>query len=53
VHERALPFYSLAALLLGVQLIAIGFLAELILAYQSRDSDSYSIAERTGDKKDS
>jgi hypothetical protein len=35
-----------AALLLGAQLTSIGFLAELITAYQSRDEDSYSVAEQ-------
>ena len=38
----------IAALLLGAQLMSIGFLAELITAYQGRDEDSYSIAEQTG-----
>jgi TRAP-type C4-dicarboxylate transport system permease small subunit len=47
LHERPFLIYSLAALLLGAQMMAIGFLAELITAYQSRDEDSYSIAERT------
>ena len=47
VHERALLFYSIAALLLGAQMMSIGFLAELITAYQSRDEESYSIAETT------
>jgi glycosyltransferase involved in cell wall biosynthesis len=47
LHNRALLIYSLAALLLGAQMISIGFLAELITAYQSRDEESYSIAERT------
>jgi hypothetical protein len=27
--------------------MSIGFLAELIIAYQVRDADTYSIAERT------
>ena len=27
--------------------MSIGFLAELIIAYQARDADTYSIAERT------
>jgi dolichol-phosphate mannosyltransferase len=49
LHERPLLIYSLAALLLGAQMMSIGFLAELITAYQSRDEDSYSIAERTGE----
>ena len=39
---------SLAALLLGAQMMSIGFLAELITAYSSREEDSYSIAERVG-----
>jgi dolichol-phosphate mannosyltransferase len=47
LHERPLLTYALAALLLGAQMMSIGFLAELILAYQGRDEDTYSIAERT------
>jgi dolichol-phosphate mannosyltransferase len=47
LHERAMLIYALAALLLGAQMMSIGFLAELITAYQSRDEDSYSVAERT------
>jgi glycosyltransferase involved in cell wall biosynthesis len=45
LHQRPALIYSLAALLLGAQMMSIGFLAELITAYQSRDEDSYSIAE--------
>lgn len=43
------PFlaYSVALLLLGGQLVSLGFLAELIVAYTSRDADTYSIAETT------
>jgi dolichol-phosphate mannosyltransferase len=47
LHERPLLVYAVAALLLGAQMMSIGFLAELITAYQSRDEDSYSIAETT------
>ena len=47
LHTRPLLIYSVAALLLGAQMVSIGFLAELITAYQSRDEDSYSIAEHT------
>ena len=47
VHERPLLIYSVAALLLGAHMMSIGFLDELITAYQSRDEDSYSIAEST------
>jgi dolichol-phosphate mannosyltransferase len=48
LHERPLLTYSAAALILGAQMMSIGFLAELITAYQGRDEDAYSIAERTG-----
>jgi glycosyltransferase involved in cell wall biosynthesis len=47
LHERPLLIYAVAALLLGAQMMSIGFLAELITAYQGRDEDSYSIAEKT------
>ncbi|MEX0710991.1 MAG: glycosyltransferase family 2 protein [Pirellulales bacterium] len=47
LHERPLLHYSLGALLLGGQLMSIGFLAELIIAYHGRDSDTYSIAQET------
>jgi glycosyltransferase involved in cell wall biosynthesis len=48
LHDRPLLLYSAAALLLGAQMMSIGFLAELITAYQSRDEDSYSVSEQTG-----
>jgi glycosyltransferase involved in cell wall biosynthesis len=47
LHERPLLIYSVAALLLGAQMTSIGFLAELITAYQGREEDTYSIAETT------
>ncbi len=47
VHRRALPMFSLAALVVGAQMMSIGFLAELIIAYQSGDQLPYSISERT------
>jgi glycosyltransferase involved in cell wall biosynthesis len=47
LHERPLLIYAVAALLLGAQMMSIGFLAELITAYQGREEDSYSIAEQT------
>jgi dolichol-phosphate mannosyltransferase len=47
LHERPLLIYSAAALLLGAQMMSIGFLAELITAYLGRDEDSYSIAGHT------
>ena len=47
LHQRPLLIYALGAMLLGGQLMSMGFLAELITAYQGRDVDTYSIAERT------
>ncbi|MEX2114629.1 MAG: glycosyltransferase family 2 protein [Pirellulales bacterium] len=52
LHQRPAVVYSVGALLLGGQLMSIGFLAELITAYQQRDSDAYSIAKRTPDHAD-
>jgi glycosyltransferase involved in cell wall biosynthesis len=49
LHQRPAVIYSVGALLLGGQLMSIGFLAELITAYHSRDGETYSIAERTGE----
>ena len=48
LHQRPLLIYALGAVLLGAQLMSIGFLAELITAYSSREEDSYSVAERAG-----
>ena len=45
--ERPLLIYSAASLLMGSQMMSIGFLAELITAYMGRDENSYSIAEKT------
>jgi len=50
LHERPAVLYSLGALLLGGQLMSMGFLAELITAYQLRDAETYSIAERAGQR---
>jgi glycosyltransferase involved in cell wall biosynthesis len=50
LHQRPLLIYSLAALLLGAQMMSIGFLAELVTAYMGRDEDSYSIADKTPPK---
>jgi glycosyltransferase involved in cell wall biosynthesis len=46
LHERPLLIYSVAAILLGAQMMSIGLLAELITSYQGSDEDSYSIAEK-------
>ena len=51
VHNRPALLYSLAALLLGGQLLSIGFLAEMITAFSGRDADAYAIVERTDEAK--
>jgi glycosyltransferase involved in cell wall biosynthesis len=47
LHQRPLLTYAVAAVLLGAQMMSIGFLAELITAYLGRDEESYSIKDKT------
>ncbi len=47
LHQRPAVLYSVAAMLLGGQLLSVGIVAELITAYQGRDRDTYSVTERT------
>ena len=51
IGSRPLLAYSAAALLLGAQLMSLGFLAELIVAYTGRETDGYSIAEKLGPRE--
>lgn len=53
LHQRPIVLYSLGALLLGAQLLCIGFLAELITARNQRFEEPYSIGEVYGQKTDS
>ncbi len=53
LHQRAVFYYSIVAMLLGAQLLSIGFLAEMITAFYGRDVAPYSIAERTGEQSNS
>lgn len=48
LHERAIFFYSLTALIVGSQFMLAGFLAELITARSMRATDTFSISERVG-----
>jgi glycosyltransferase involved in cell wall biosynthesis len=52
IGTRPLLTYSVTSLLLGGQLISLGLLAELIVAYTGRDRDAYSIAEAIGEVKE-
>lgn len=46
IGGRPLLAYSLAFAVLGAQAMTLGFLAELIVHFNSRESDGYSVAER-------
>lgn len=48
LHTRPALLYSVAALLLGVQLLSVGFLAELITAFQGQSTAGYSVRQRVG-----
>lgn len=48
LHERAIFYYSIVALLLGAQFITVGFLAEMLTAYHADKASSYSIKQRIG-----
>jgi dolichol-phosphate mannosyltransferase len=53
LHERAALVYSMVAVLMGAQLVAIGFVAEMIAALVSRDRDEFSIAEYASPRESS
>jgi dolichol-phosphate mannosyltransferase len=48
LHQRPAVIYSVGLLLLGGQLMSIGFIAELIIAYHRHEAKTYSISARTG-----
>lgn len=48
LHERAIFYYSLAAMLLGGQFMSVGFLAELMTSLHSATSRFYSVSEQVG-----
>ncbi len=47
LHEKAIFYFCIVALLLGVQLISLGFLAELITAQNRPTHKPYSIVAET------
>ena len=47
LHNRPAVLYSVAALLLGAQLLSMGFLAELFTAYYGHNATTYSVKDRT------
>jgi dolichol-phosphate mannosyltransferase len=48
LHDRPAVIYSMGALLLGGQLISMGFLAELFTSYYGKNAATYSIKSRIG-----
>lgn len=52
LHKRPALLYSVAAMLLGAQLLSIGVLAELIAAQTGNRTHQYSVRERTGKFRD-
>lgn len=53
LHERAIFYYCILAILLGAQLLIAGLLAELIVSRTSDSYRSFSIAERIGGRDES
>ncbi|HZZ77043.1 MAG TPA: glycosyltransferase family 2 protein [Gemmataceae bacterium] len=51
LHNRPLLIYAVAAMLLGAQLMSIGFVAELMTASLGKDQESYSVKDRVGPPK--
>ncbi|MCC6511041.1 MAG: glycosyltransferase family 2 protein [Pirellulaceae bacterium] len=47
LHERAIFYYCIVALLLGVQLLSVGFIAEMITAQNRPHTKPYSLGETT------
>ena len=48
IGDRPLLSYSGTLLGVGTQLLSLGILAEMVTAYNIRESDTYSVAERLG-----
>lgn len=51
LHQRPILIYAVGLLLLGGQLMSIGFLAELFIAYHVPATRGYSISERTAPRQ--
>ncbi|QDS98931.1 glycosyltransferase family 2 protein [Adhaeretor mobilis] len=51
LHETAALYYSLVGVLLGTQLLAIGFVAEMIASLVSRERDAFSISQHTAPQR--
>jgi len=47
IGNRPLLAYSVASVLLGGQILSLGLLAELIVAYTGKPNEAFSVRERT------
>src|SRR3954452_24048576 len=47
LHKTAALYYCLALFIIGAQFLSVGLLGEMIAAYWTRDTDTYSISEHT------
>lgn len=47
LHTRAIFYYCIVALLLGAQLLCVGFIAEMITALNRQNTRPYSLSEKT------
>ncbi len=52
LHQRPAVIYSVGLLLLGAQFMTVGFLGELVIAYNQKSERNYSIAETIEPKTD-
>jgi hypothetical protein len=53
LHERALFYFAIAGVLIGIQLLTAGFLAELITKKTIRNGEIYSVKETAGKQDNS
>jgi glycosyltransferase involved in cell wall biosynthesis len=52
IGDRPLLFYSGAFVIVGIQLLSLGILAELVTAYNIRPEDTYSVVEKIPTRED-
>ena len=51
LHERAIFYFALGGVIIGIQLLMTGFVAELVTKQTSRDEQIYAVCETIGTAK--
>ena len=51
LHERAIFYFALVGVIVGIQLLMTGFIAELVTKQTSRDEQIYAVCETIGTAK--